>query len=228
MGDFIDVSHTFREGMPGFRVKTEDGGETELTARIKPFLTHEESRPLFDGRCSFEITEMRFQTSIGTYLDSPSHRFPGGEDISDLSLTDLILEGVVVDARGRDPYESVSPGVLPEEGDLEGKAVLFNFGWDTYWGSEHYREYPYIDDELIDHLLDRNVALVGVDTINIDDDRNPERPAHTKFLREDVLIVENLCRLDEIPDRPFRFFAIPIKADDTVAMPVRAFAEVSH
>lgn len=226
MADFVDLTHTFRDGMSGFRVSTGEGATTELSATIQPFLTHEETRPLFDGRCSFEITEMHFQTSVGTYLDSPAHRFAGGTDIGDIGLSEVVNEGIVVDVSGRDPYESVGKEVIPDEVDLVGKAVLFNFRWDQYWGTEAYREYPYVDEDLVDHLLAEDVALVGVDTINVDDDRNLDRPAHTKLLERDVLVVENLCRLDEIPDDPFRFFAIPIKAEGAVAMPVRAFAEL--
>jgi kynurenine formamidase len=225
MGEFVDLTHEFRDGMPGFRISGEDGGYTELSATIRPFLTHEETRPRFDDRCSFEITEMEFQTSIGTYIDSPAHRFPGERDVADLGLHELVNDGIAIDARGRGPYEAAGESVLPEGVNLEGKAVLFDFGWDSHWGTEAYREYPYISEALIDRLLEENVALVGVDTINVDDDRNPDRPAHTRFLAEDVPIVENLCGLDRLHDRRFRFFAIPIEAVDAVAMPVRAFAE---
>lgn len=225
MYEFVDLTHEFRDGMPGFRLANEDGSHTEFTAAIQSFLTHEETRPKFDGRCSFEITEMQFQTSVGTYLDAPAHRFSDERDIAELELTELINDGTVIDVRERAPYEAIDESVLPDDCDLTGTAVLFNFGWDSYWGTEDYREYPYISESLIDRLIAENVALVGVDTINIDDDRNPDRPAHTKLLDEEILIVENLCQLDAIPDRQFRFHAIPIKAVETVAMPVRAFAE---
>lgn len=225
MGEFIDLTHEFHDGMPGFRFPNEDDSYTEYTATIHPFLTHEETRPTFDGRCSFEITQMEFQTSVGTYLDAPAHRFPGARAIADLELNELISDGVVIDARQRDPYEQVGESVLPDDVALSGTAVLFNFGWDTYWGTDQYREYPYLSESVIDRLVAEDVALVGVDTINIDDDRNLDRPAHTAFLDEDVLIVENLRGLDAFHGNRFRFYALPIKAVETVAMPVRAFAE---
>lgn len=226
MGAFVDLSHEFYDGMPGFRIADGDGGYTEYSASIRPFLTHTESEPLFDGRCSFEITEMEFQTSVGTYLDAPAHRFPDTRDISDLNLSELVNDSIVIDVQGHDPGESVDTTVLPTDQNLAGKAILFNFGWDSYWGTEQYREYPYLGTDVIDQLIAEEVALVGVDTINIDDDQNLDRPAHTKLLGAEVFIVENLCNLDELPDSAFRFYAIPIKAADTVAMPIRAFAEV--
>lgn len=226
MGELVDLTHEFYDGMAGFRLENEDGSYTEYTAEIDPFLTHEESRPKFDGRCSFEVTEMRFQTSVGTYLDAPAHRFPGARDVAGIDLPELVNEGVVVDVRDRDSYESVDQSVLPSDRDLAGKAVLFDFGWDAYWGTEDYRDYPYISESLVDRLVAADVALVGVDTINVDDDRNLDRPAHTKFLDDEILVVENLRGLDALHGRRFRFYAIPIKAADAVAMPVRAFAEI--
>ncbi|WP_273837876.1 cyclase family protein [Halococcus sp. PRR34] len=227
MADYVDLTHEFRDGMPGFRLQNEDGSHTEFTAEIQPFLTHEQTRPKFDGRASFEITEMNFQTSIGTYLDAPGHRFPEARDISELDLSELIADGVVVNARERDPYEAVDETVLPCDVDLSGKAVLFEFGWDSHWGSDQYREYPYISESVIDRLVAADVSVVGVDTINIDDDRNPDRPAHTTLLKEDIFIVENLRGLKTLRNRQFRFHAIPIKAAEAVAMPVRAFAEMT-
>lgn len=226
MGELVDLTHEFHDGMPGFRLESEDGSYTEYTAEIDPFLTHEETRPKFDGQCSFEITEMRFQTSVGTYLDSPAHRFQGARDVAGLALPELVNDGMVVDVRNRDPYESIDQSVLPDDRDLAGTAVLFDFGWDSYWGTDAYREYPYISEALVDRLVAEDVALVGVDTINVDDDRNLDRPAHTKLLDDEILVVENLRGLDSLHGRQFRFYAIPIKAADAVAMPVRAFAEI--
>jgi kynurenine formamidase len=223
---FIDLSHTFEDGMPGFKLKNEDGSFTQYTAHIYPFLTHEQSAPKYQGRASFAITEMRFQTSVGTYLDSPYHRYPDGRDISRITLDEVILPGVVIDVRGCDAFEPVGPAVLPTKVDWRGKAVLFNFGWDQYWGSEQYQAYPFISTDLIQVLLESQVKLVGVDAVNIDDSRNLSRPAHTCFLKNEILIVENLTNLDQLHGQAFRFFAVPLKGKQVAAMPIRAFAEV--
>ncbi|MEY7851637.1 cyclase family protein [Natrarchaeobius sp. A-rgal3] len=223
---FVDLSHSFEDGMPGFRMEDEDGTVTEYTAEIQPFFTHEESESFYDGESAFEVTEVTFQTSVGTYLDSPYHRYPDGRDIGDLDIDELVLPGVVVDARGLKPYDELGVNALPTDRNLENRAVLFNFGWDDHWGTETYRSYPYISDALIDRLIDENVGLVGVDTINIDDHRNPSRPAHTRFLDEEIYIVENMTGLDALFEDSFRLFAVPIKATQTAAMPIRAFAEL--
>jgi kynurenine formamidase len=104
--------------------------------------------------------------------------------------------------------------------------VLFDFGWAQHWGSEQYRAYPFLSESVIERLVDADVALVGVDTINVDDHRNPARPAHSRLLDEEIFIVENLRNLTRLPSSGFRFFAVPIRTVGAAAMPVRAFAEV--
>ncbi|MFX0184328.1 MAG: cyclase family protein [Candidatus Hodarchaeota archaeon] len=223
--EFIDLSHIFENNMPGFKMKNQDGSYTTYTAEIKPFLTHDQTKPKYNGQASFEITQMTFQTSIGTYIDSPYHRFADKRDISQLHLKEVILPGVIINARGLQPNQ-VFEKKIPEELDLENKAVLFNFGWSQYWGTKQYSEYPFISTDLINFLIAKKVKLVGVDTINIDNSRNLSRPAHTRFLKNDILIVENLTNLEALYHKKFRFFAVPWKAKKVAAIPIRAFAEI--
>lgn len=224
MSTLVDLSHEFEEGMPGFRM-VEDGETVEFTAEVHPFRTHEEMAPHYADGVSFEVTEMRFQTSVGTYLDSPYHRYPGRRDVGALELSEVVRPGIAVDVRGAEPGASVGPDALPDA-DLAGRAVLFCFGWDERWGTEAYYEYPFVSGAVVDELLERDAALVGVDTLNVDDHGDPSRPAHSRLLAEDVLVVENLARVDAVLDESFRFFAVPLRAKGAAAIPVRAFAEV--
>jgi len=69
-------------------------------------------------------------------------------------------------------------------------------------------------------------ALVGIDSLNIDDASDGARPAHTILLGARIPIVEHLCNLAELPDTGFRFFAVPPKVKGMGSFPVRAFALV--
>ena len=223
---WIDLSHDFADGMPGFSLRR-DGEVKQFTASIKPFVTHEASAPFYDGKASFEITEITFQTSIGTYLDAPRHRWKERRDISQLHLDEVILPGLRVDVDGAGPGERIGLVRLNLPNDLTGHAVLIRFGWDTHWATPVYDDYPFIDDEVIDALKQRGAKLLGVDTPNVDTRSNPSRPAHTVLLKQDILIIENLCNLEQVPPSGFRFFGVPIKAVGAAAMTIRAFAEVA-
>jgi kynurenine formamidase len=220
---FIDLSHEFYDGMPGFTYKNDDGTVTPFTVSIKPFLTHEQSRPRYQGKAEFEITEFRFHASMGTYLDAPYHRWKEKRAIGELGLDEVILDGVVLDAR--EAFERTGWDVVPKGVDVRGKAVLFNFGWDQFWGRTQYDAYPFLAKNVVEWLIESGAKLVGVDTLNIDDTRDPERPTHSELLERDILIVENLRNLGALRGKKFRFYAVPLKARNAAAMPVRAFAE---
>jgi arylformamidase len=222
----IDLSHTIEDGMPGFKLKNDDGTVTQFTARVHPFLTHDQSRSHYQDKAEFEITEVSFQSSVGTYIDSPYHRHRGMRDISQIALEEVILPGVVIDVRGHSAFEAVTLPDAHQSLDLAGKAVLFNFGWDRHWGTDAYFAYPFLSRDAIQALIGAGVKLVGVDTINIDDSHDPERPAHTWLLAREIFIVENLRGLDQLHGQTFTFFAVPLKVKRAAAMPLRAFAQI--
>ena len=69
--------------------------------------------------------------------------------------------------------------------------------------------------------------LVGIDSHNIDDTRTRNsRPVHSTLLREEILIVEHLRGLHQLPERDFTFSAVPPKFKGVGTFPVRAFAQV--
>ncbi|MDZ4735348.1 MAG: cyclase family protein [Rhodospirillaceae bacterium] len=222
MSQLIDLSHPLENGMPGFAFVLPDGRRIEAGISIGAILRHEESQGMYGGKAEFTLTEMSFQTSIGTYLDAPFVRWRHGRDIADLELEQLVLPGIMIDLSGQEPG---SEALLPEDIDVAGKAVLVRFGWDRHWGTDLYRTPPFIARRSLQFLIDAGAKLYGVDTANADSSKDMERPAHSWLLDHDVLIVENLRNLAALADRRFRFFAVPVKAVGAASMPLRAFAE---
>lgn len=226
MSRFVDLSHVLEDGMPGPRLRLPDGTRLDGTPRIRPWLTREQSAAVLKDEASFEITEMRFVASTGTYLDSPYGRYPDGRDIAALRLDELILPGVAFDLRDWPPGAAVGLENLEPEQEVAGAAVLFNFGWDRHWGTEAYRRHPHIAPALADRLVERGARLLAFDTGNADAPDTPAHPVHSSLLARDALIAENLTGIERLHGLPFRFFAVPVKGRGVSSMPVRAFAEV--
>jgi arylformamidase len=230
MARYVELSHVIENGMPGFRSTGLDGKPAEFSVHVRPMRTHAQSRPLYQDKAEFEVTEMSFQTSIGTYVDAPYVRYEQKRDIAGLKLEELILPGLLVDLSQMAPNQAAGVADLEKGagGDLDvgGKAVLCRFAWDRFWGMEEYYAYPFLSREALKHLIDGGARLVGVDTINIDDGADLERPAHSWLLKQDILIVENLCNLGALAGAPFRFYALPMSVRGAASMPVRAFAEL--
>lgn len=225
MSRFVDLSHALETGMPGFSMTGPDGRRFQATVEITTVLDHKDSAPLYDGKAAFAFTRASFHTSVGTYIDSPFVRFAGARDVAALALDELILPGWRVAARGRAAGTPLALAEMDLPADLAGRALLFDFGWDAHWGTATYGAPPFVAREAIDALIAAGVRLVGMDTPNADDRRDPERPAHTRFLAAGVPIVENLRNLAALGTRAFRFYALPVKARGAASMPIRAFAE---
>jgi len=165
--------------------------------------------------------------NTGTYLDSPFHRYAEGKDLSELHLVRLAdLKAIVVrpNCSRREITKSAFAGH-----DLRGKAILVHTGWDVHWRTDHYFEgHPFLTKDAAEHLVQAGAALVGIDSLNIDDTRDLRRPVHSILLGADVPIVEHLRGLDQLPDERFRFFAVPVKVKGMGTFPVRAFGIVEQ
>ena len=109
--------------------------------------------------------------------------------------------------------------------DVAGKAVLVHTNWARHWRTDQYFEgHPFLTADAASHLRDGGAALVGIDSYNIDDIRDGTRPVHTILLGAEVLIVEHMAGLEQLPDKGFHFYAVPVKVADFGTFPVRAFA----
>lgn len=100
-------------------------------------------------------------------------------------------------------------------------------GWSKHWGTEAYfHGHPFLTAEAAAWLEEAGAALVGIDSMNIDATSTGERSVHSILLRAGIPIVEHLCHLDQLPERGFRFYAVPVKIRGFSSFPVRAFAIV--
>ncbi|MFF5215634.1 cyclase family protein [Micromonospora sp. NPDC000442] len=217
----IELSHLVTDGMttlPGWPAP-----------RITEWLTREASRKHYASGTEFHVARIDMIANTGTYLDTPAHRYADGADLSGFPLDRLAdLPGLVV----RLPAGTRAVDrLLLAPYDVAGKAVLLHTGWDTHFGTAGYGapEAPHLTGDGAKALVDAGAALVGIDSINIDDmgpAAGGERPAHSLLLAAGIPIVEHLTGLDAVPPDGFRFTATPPRVAGMGTFPVRAFAAV--
>jgi arylformamidase len=214
---FADLSHVITDGMvtiPGFPVPRIQA--QSVSARLPP--------GQYAPGVSFAIGEISLCGNTSTYLDSPRHLLPAGDDLAALPLGRLAgLDGVVIDVTGT-RQRPVGPRLLLPY-DVAGRAVLLRTGWDTRWGSDSYHSgYPFLTAAAARHLAAAGAVLVGIDAPNVDDTDDPARPAHSVLLAAGVGICEHLTGLVALPAAGFRFTAVPPKVGGFGTFPVRAYA----
>ncbi|WP_143591091.1 cyclase family protein [Thermoactinospora rubra] len=213
----VELSHRIVEGMvtyPGVPAPV-----------IGVHLSREASREVYAPGTEFHIGTILLAANTGTYVDTPFHRYADGPDLAQVPLDRLAdLPGLVVRApAGR------ATGVAAFEGlDVRGRAVLIHTGWDRHFGTEEYfHGHPYLAPEAAEWLVEQGAALVGIDSLNIDDTppRGP-RPAHTLLLGAGIPVVEHLTGLEALPPDGFRFHAAPPMIRGMGTFPVRAYAVI--
>ena len=215
---FIDLSHVICDGMITYK-----GLPAPL---VCDFITHMQSRAMYDDGTEFQIGRIEMVSNTGTYLDTPYHRFADGDDLEALVLDRVSdLPGVVVRLRGHvgRAIDWASFAAV----DVAGRALLVETGWSDHWGTDQYFEnHPFLTVDAAEFLRDKGAVLVGIDSLNIDDTSDGRRPVHTTLLGAGIPIVEHLCNLSALPNTGFRFFAVPPKVRGMGTFPVRAHARL--
>jgi kynurenine formamidase len=215
----IDVSHDVEAGLvtyPGLPAP-----------QVSDFLSRDASRSHYAEGTTFQIGRIEMVANTGTYVDAPFHRFIDGADLAALPLERLAdVAGVVIDLSGR-ASRSIDADCF-EGCDVPGKAVLIRTGWDRHWRRPQYFEgHPFLTRRGAELLAAAQPALVGIDSLNIDDRQDGARPAHTLLLGAGIPVVEHLCNLQALPAAGFRFHCVPVKFRGVGTFPVRAYAVIA-
>ena len=215
----IDLSHKIRAGMttyPGLPAPV-----------ISSHLTREDSRARYAPGTEFAMDIITMIGNTGTYLDSPFHRYADGADLAGLDLATMV--GLRAEVFGLTGVAERGIGAAALAGrDLRGAAVLLHTGWDRHFDTSEYGcGAPFLTADGAQFLIDSGAALVGIDSVNIDDtESGGERPAHTLLLGAGVHVVEHLTNLGALPDHGARFTAAPPAIEGFGTFPVRAFAQI--
>jgi len=214
----VELSHVIRHGMvtyPGL-----PGPE------ICDHLSRSDSRQRYAPGTEFQIGRISLVANTGTYLDAPFHRFADGADLACVPLSRVAdVEGVLIDAAADGP--AVPPAAFAGR-DVAGRAVLIRTGWDRHWGTAAYGTagHPFLSAEAATCLAEQDPAVVGIDSVNVDDMADLTRPAHTALLAAGIPIVEHMRGLDQLSADGFRFHAVPVAVAGMGTFPVRAYGVI--
>lgn len=217
MAHLIDLSHEIEHGMVTYR------GLPSPT--VSDWLSREASTARYGAGTTFQIGKIELLANTGTYIDAPFHRYAHGHDVAGYALEAVAnLPAVVVRATAR--QDRAIDAARFQGLAVQGKAVLVHTGWDAHWRTDTYSagRHPFVTRDAAQLLVKSGASLVGIDSLNIDDDKDGARPAHTILLGGGVAIVEHMTNLSALPDHGFRFFAVPPRVRGMGSFPVRAFA----
>ena len=208
----IDLTYTIKEEMTVFP-------GTEMPKLINT------SNYEKDG---FRETSISIYSHVGTHMDPPAHIYPDRTTLDEFPANQFIGKGLVIDCRDLNEGEDITIDCILKYGEKAEKVdfLLFNTGWDKYWGNDKYfGDYPCVNDEVLDYVLNGNYKGIGFDTIGIDPVSDENLSRHKKLFKDkDIVNIENLKNLELCGEEIFKFSCCPLKIENSDGAPVRAIA----
>jgi kynurenine formamidase len=198
MSKIIDLTHTFTHAMP---VHIFDEPVT-----IQKIRTLDKDKYNDWRLCS--------GMHAGTHIDGPGHLTNSSTLLCSFPIETFIGTGYLIDARNKPVIDVSVVKNLPAEENL---IVLMLTGSDKKFGTkEYFQTYPVISQECATALVKHKVKMVGIDFFS--PDQYPF-PVHKIFLENNVLIIENLNKLEQLVGvKKFAVIALPIKTETDSAL----------
>ena len=183
----------------------------------------------------------------GTHLDAPVHFAESGRTADQIPVRQLIAPAAVIDVSRQaasDPdYRLTAADVRDWEkrrgAIAPGTIVLLRTGWGKRWpdrktylgddtpGDASKLHFPSYGPEAAELLVkERRVGALGVDTASIDPGASKDFPVHRVAGGANVPGLENLAKLEDLPEAGAWVIALPMKIAGGSGGPLRIVALV--
>lgn len=191
--------------------------------------------PVITTGCSIDEVgflekKITFYSHTGTHVDAPAHLIKGHNTLDMLVIDHfhgpaLMLNfnnftanttANTINTKDLEPYQAKIADV---------DFLLLHTGWNQYWGSEKYfTNYPVLSVEAAHWLTNFSLKGFGLDTISADTADTEDFLIHKALLQKNMIIIENLTNLVDLPPSQFEFSCFPLSFEDADGSPVRAVA----
>jgi len=170
----------------------------------------------------YNMNQLSLNMHLGTHIDFKSHVFDYKARVTDFTrfigkanvIKPFIHNGVV------DTLDLTSK--LEKMKYLE-KILILDLSHARNLNKEDYYSYPRFSKDIISVLKDYSINVLGADIPSFDYQAEKSLQMHKDLLSNDIYVVENLVRVDELKEHVF-FIALPLKIEGLEASMTRAIA----
>jgi len=177
-------------------------------------------------RDGWNATNITLYSHCGTHMDAPRHFVAGGDTLERMDLAACCGPARVLDLTPIQPRELIGRSHLRRWDAViqPGDRLLLRTDWHRRFGTGAYRnELPRIAPDLAAWLVERRVALLGVE---------PPSVADVNSLAEltaiHQILLGGLAYLDQLRSDVVEFLALPLRIVGGDGCPVRAIAIERH
>ena len=179
----------------------------------------------------FMETLISLYSHTGTHIDAPAHLFSDGLTLDKYPVEQFTGKALVIDCR-KLKKEEISMSMLDEKGNAleEAEFILFLTGHSARWGtSGYFADFPVMANEVVEWVNRRKLKGIGIDAPSFDPVTTDELHNHKTILKtNNTVLLENLCRLEEIGNAPFMLCALPLYTQNADGAPARIIAMVNN
>ncbi len=205
----LDLSHPITPGMPVY-------------PGTDPPVFQNSTTIAQDG---FAEKRISMFTHTGTHMDAPAHILPGAKTLDQFPVDHFFGPGMAINVTDDAPVISVERLRGHERKIRNTEFLLLYTGWSHKWGSKQYFEnFPVLSGEAAVWLTSFGLKGIGLDAISIDPVGASDLSNHKIVLARDIVIIENLRGIDQLPGKDFSFSCLPLRFVDADGSPVRATA----
>lgn len=201
-----DISMPLKEGMPVY------AGNPPFK-RVETHYLGKDGSPVNQSR-------LELGAHCGTHIDAPRHFEKDGYPMGGVPLDSLVGPARVVHFAKRECID------LPDLVNLDWQGVtriLFRTRNSDHWaeGGAFDPNFVYLTGEGARFLVERQIRLVGIDSLGIEQFSSKDHPAHHALLQAGVTILEGLYMVD-VPPGDYTLFCGPLRIDGAEGAPARA------
>jgi len=171
----------------------------------------------------FAVKLISMFSHTGTHMDSPSHMIKDAKSLDEFGISKFTGEGVVIDVSnvGRSIDVKHIQTTIGSISSIE--YVLFHSNWDKKWGdAKYFIDFPILTKESANFLASLNIKGIGVDCISVDPIGDEIMMNHKILMKQEMVIIENLCSLEYLINRSFSFYCFPLRIENADGSPIRA------
>ncbi len=166
------------------------------------------------------VSAIRFGSHTGTHADAARHFFDDGQPVDEIPLERLIGPALLLSFA--EDVRAVGAAEL-EAQDLKGhKRILLRTRNSALLSRKEFvPDYTYLAPDGAEYLVERDVEVVGIDYLSIEQFHSGHHKTHRTLLAKSVVILEGLD-LSVPPPGVYQLICLPLRIEGCDGAPARA------
>lgn len=211
----VDLSHTLLPGQEEYKLEVKNKFVDELLPGYH--------RPKGSWYIMSEVT---MWSHVGTHIEAPYHYLKEGMDVSEIPLSRLMGEAVILDFS----YKKTNQAIEREELEARGKEVqehdivILKTGLDKNYRTPLAHHRPYLTPEATQWLVEKKISCLATDASGFEVRGIDSQPNHELLFKNNIPVIEHLTNLEKLTKKRVFLIALCWKVRGLDSSPVRVIA----